>query len=157
MIGRGLNLGGVVAVAGTHPLLQENYGRLNGSDRAQRQLELLNLYSTARLMFRPTPGDVIITARKGTDEVVSVTHTWMLMNGLPDDVPVFYLQKARTLENVIEFKARVINQLRLEDYYEDNLHVLKGLQGQTQARLHHVRMVNPESLAYICEMLEAKS
>lgn len=157
MFGRGLDLDGVVAIIGTHPLLQENHGRLNGSDRAQRQLELLNLYSTARLMFRPTHGDVIITARKGTEEVVSVTHTWMLMNGLPDDVPVFYLQKARTLENVIVFKAGVINQLRLEDYYEDNLHVLKGLQGQTQARLHHVRMVNPESLAYICEMLEAKS
>lgn len=157
MIGRGLNLNGVVAVIGTHPLLRQNYGRLNGPDRAQRQLELLNLYSTARLMFRPTPGDVIITARKGTDEVVSVTHTWMLMHGLPEDVPVFYLQKARTLENVIEFKAGVINQLRLEDYYEDNLHVLKGLQGQTQARLHNVRMVNPESLAYVCEMLEAKN
>lgn len=157
MLGRGLNLNGVVAVIGTHPLLQEKYGRLNGPDRAQRQLELLNLYSTARLMFRPTSGDVIITARKGTDEVVSVTHTWMLMHGLPDDVPVFYLQKARTLENVVEFKAGVINQLRLEDYYEDNLHVLKGLQGQTQSRLHHVRTVNPDSLAYVCEMLEPKN
>ena len=157
MFGRGLDLDGVVAIIGTHPLLQEQYGRLNGTERAQRQLELLNLYSTARLMFRPTPGDVIITARNGIEEVVSVTHTWMLMHGLPDDVPVFYLQKGRTLENVIEFKAGVINQLRLEDYYEDNLHVLKGLQGQTQARLHHVRMVNPESLAYVCEMLESKS
>jgi len=30
MFGRGLDLDGVVAVIGTHPLLQEKYGRLNG-------------------------------------------------------------------------------------------------------------------------------
>ncbi len=125
----GLDLDGVLAsspLAATKP-----WGKMSGPERQQRRENLLFQYAQAHPLFleqlKPYMRFHVITARKNTPDVQSVTHEW-LHKHYPDRVlSVHFLDKSRSLKNVIAFKSDVLKKLGVTHFTEDNLEVLKGL------------------------------
>lgn len=103
------------------------WSRLKGHERAARQQRLLEHYLTAEPLLRPEGRFHVITARKSTTDVVDISLAW-LHRHYPDQIlGVHFLSAARTLENVINFKAKTLHELGVEHFTEDNKSVLRGL------------------------------
>lgn len=110
------------------PAPPKKWGLMKGSERRawKNQLELYYLRAEKLLEWDGT--SIVITARKNEVGTTSATVEWFLDNygKIPQ---LFFLEKSRSVENVVAFKAQVLRLHKIEEYYEDNKKVLKGLIG----------------------------
>lgn len=111
------------------PPSDKPWGRMNGLQRKQRKEDLLRFYRLATRLFEPPEEKfVVITARKDDPSVVHVTSQWLEAQFPKRITHLYMLVGARTVENVVEFKARSLRDCAATDFHEDNLRVLKGLE-----------------------------
>ena len=116
---------GVLAVKPT--VTGPAWSRLKGHEREARKMDLLTHYMAAEPLLRPEGKFHVITARKSDANVVDISLEW-LDKHYPNQVEqVHFLDKARTMENVINFKARILHELGAAHFTEDNKAVLRGL------------------------------
>jgi hypothetical protein len=81
--------------------------------------------SKAKVIFRPLKDDFhIITARPEVDR--KWTEAWLDENGIYP-IELIMAHKLLSLEEVIDFKARVIIWKRIDRYFEDNVKIVEGL------------------------------
>ena len=120
----GLDLDGVCAEKPAMP--EKRWGKMNGVERANRRNDLLKSYQNAKVLRAIPIGAVIVTARRGTTDVMEVTNNWFKANFA--EVPkIYFLMVSRTVENVIAFKKKVLVDEKITHFYEDNKQILAGL------------------------------
>lgn len=68
---------------------------------------------------------IIITSRRAKWQ--EMTQSWVFKYNLKPSAILFYDQKEKTREKIIEYKARILNSLNVEIYYEDDKIILEGL------------------------------
>lgn len=117
---------GVLAVKPPRPA--KPWGKMNGLERSAYQQQTLKHYMLAEALLVPVE-DIfhVITARKATPEVQRVSRHWLETRYGSRVLSVSFLQTARSIENVVKFKAEVLHALQVRRFIEDNLAVLKGL------------------------------
>lgn len=119
------DLDGVLAAK--PPERGKKWGKMNGDERQKWRDFLLRWYSQASVLIRPKKENfIVITARKNNPEVIEATNAWFKesFGFIPT---IFFLDGARTTENVIKFKAKILEENGINLYFEDNLAILKGL------------------------------
>ncbi len=123
----GYDLDGVLAQG--PPKSAKPWGRMTGPEREGRRQELLRFYGTAPTTgLRPLERRFdVITARKEDPEVRRVTTAW-LEQYFPKRVrTLVMLPVARSVKNVVAFKAENIIAMELTDFTEDNPQIVRGL------------------------------
>ena len=110
------------------PPSEMRWGRMDGSLRALRRMFLLDWYSAAKLLHDPREKFFwVISARKEDPEVRAVSMRW-LQSRFPGRIGhLFLLQGARTIRNVVTYKAQVISREGFTDFVEDNREVVRGV------------------------------
>jgi hypothetical protein len=106
------------------------WGKMNGEQRQQRRLDLLQFYANARPILKNLPGPiaVVITARKATPEIERITRQWLeTHHGELFCGQLELFNGTRSIENVVAFKAQKILEHGCTDFIEDNLQVVRGL------------------------------
>ena len=107
---------------------EKTFFKMNGEERKKRKEYLLSHYPIAKQLHIPKEEEfIIITARKEKNGVKEISRAWVDKNLPGKKVQIFFLQEAKTYKNVIKFKAEIINKFNIQNFYEDNLVVLKGL------------------------------
>lgn len=125
----GFDLDGVLAVG--PPASAKKWGYMKGHERTARLQELVVHYAQARVLFRPNAETFyVVTARKGTEQIRLVTEQWLVAAFGRRVAGLYLLAQSRSLVNVIAFKSRVIRNLGLTDFAEDNPAVVKGLRAE---------------------------
>lgn len=128
----GYDLDGVLAKA--PPPRPKPWSQMTGNERRLYDRRLLSHYKRAKPLYRPKRKDwVVVTARKALPDIQTTTLSWFRSNGFGRPI-VFFLQGARSINNVVEFKADIIDRLELTDFYEDNLSVVRGLRSKVGDR-----------------------
>lgn len=117
---------GVLAVGPPPP--EQPWGRMNGSMRAARLLQLLDHYSAATPLFDP-PEKIfwVISARKENPEVRAVSERWLRIRFKGRVQALYLLRGARTTENVVRYKSLTIAEEGFTDFTEDNVQVVRGV------------------------------
>ena len=106
----------------------KKWGLMKGPERKARQAFLLEHYRTADMIMNPPQEEfIVITARKGTPEIMQITWEWMDIYFKNRVKEIYFLDRPRTVPNVVEFKSGVIKDCRVHTFYEDNVRVLKGI------------------------------
>ena len=108
---------------------------------------------SAEVIVRPREKDVyIITSRKPKHKYI--TLNWLKENNIKPK-EVFFMDKARTRANMIEYKASLINRFQLEKYYEDDLKIVF----QLKKKCHNTQIiaVEPVIKKYKIEDFKKKS
>ena len=73
---------------------------------------------------------IVITGRKQED--AKATISWCDKYNLYSQ-KIYYMQKPRTRDNMIEHKANIINKLNIKVYYEDDAKIVKALDRKCKA------------------------
>lgn len=134
------DLDGVIALLNfdlTNPLFSKSWSRKNGEERKAYKEYVKNCYKNAVFGFDPTKivseNDpiIIITARKNDDEIRVITEEWISKQESlikhKGGLKIHYLNTGRSVKNVIEFKNSWISHYGIEEFYEDNKKILKGI------------------------------
>jgi len=102
---------------------------MNGAERHARLVFLRTWYSTAAPIWNPPDARfVVLSARKNTSDIVSITESWLNTRFGYYRVPYFILlPMPRTIRNVVAWKAERIRECGLTDFTEDNPRVVSGL------------------------------
>lgn len=119
----GYDLDGVICE--NSPKRKKPFFKQNSAERAEYKKERLNHCNNAELKLRPTGNFIIITARKTTPEKVA-TLRWLEKNELKPQA-IYFLDRAKTRENIIKFKADIINKNNLTAYYDDDYKICNKL------------------------------
>lgn len=114
---------GVLAEAPPHPA--KKWGYMNGGERRVHRAMLLEHYASARALIAPeTRTFAVITARSRWAQ--NVSEAW-LARYYPARWELFMLDEARTIRNVVAFKAKCLRELAATDFAEDNVTVVRAL------------------------------
>lgn len=125
---------GVLCVAPTPP--EKKYIKMNGEERIKYRENLINHYLNAAPLFVPEEEEfIIITARKNREDVQQASRLWLEKNLPGKKYQIFFLASPKTYQNVIKFKAEVLNTHNVSNFYEDNRTVLKGLKKLVKCNL----------------------
>lgn len=119
---------------------EKSFFKMNGVERKERNAYLRHHYAYAAPLHIPAEESlIIITARKFHKPVQNFTRFWTTKHLRGKEIQIHFLREARTIKNVAKFKNRVIAELGITDFVEDNLRVLKEMkkQGTTALRLHY--------------------
>ena len=118
------DLDGVIAEK--PPKAAKRWGRMNGAERRARKESLLAWYRSAGCLRTITSEDVVITARKAEPMIISATREWFYRtHGFCPTIE--FLDRSRTIKNVVEFKAAMLEKHGVTEFYEDNKVVLRGI------------------------------
>lgn len=110
------------------PFPPKKWGLMKGHERVAWKEQLLELYRTAEKLLDPDEARFhVITARKDDPRVVTATLGWLRLTFGERLRGVRFLQESRSLQNVVPYKARTIQDLHIEEFTEDNLQVVRGL------------------------------
>jgi hypothetical protein len=105
-----------------------SFFKMTGQQRKNRDEYLLKHYTIANPLFIPLEKEfIIITARKEKLQTVNATEYWCDKYLLGKKFKIFFLQKARCIKNVAEFKNKIIEQNNISEFSEDNMKVLKAI------------------------------
>lgn len=133
------DLDGVIALLNfdpKHPTCQKSWSNKNGEERKAYKEYVKSLYRNATLgldprnIVDPMKPIIIITARKADDDVIAMTMEWLKEKGVayhPGGLRCHFLDKGRTVKNVIAFKSKWLKEYAIEEFFEDNKKVLKGI------------------------------
>ena len=119
----GYDLDGVICA--NSPKRDKPFIKQNSKEREEYSKKRITHCLTAKLMFRPIDDFVIITARKKEDEKIA-TFAWLKEHNLAP-INVYFLTGVKTRENIIKFKAKIINDLQLIEFSDDDPKIVKGL------------------------------
>lgn len=81
----------------------------------------------------------IITGRRPRWE--KVTFDWLKKNKVNPISVFFFTDKCKTRENIIKYKANLINKLKVDIYYEDDEIIIKNL----EKLCLKTKIINPKS------------
>ena len=94
---------------------------------------LVDALKTAKVIYTPKSEFVIITARKGSEIVHKATTEWVHQT-FPNCKRVYFVEGSTA--KVIEEKARLIKELNLTDFTDNNREILAGIKKlETGAKL----------------------
>lgn len=114
---------GVLAEA--PPPAPKKWGLMKGPERAARKQLLLEHYARARPLLAPETRDfLVITARSLWAQAVS--EEW-LRRYYPLRWGLDMLEEARTIRNVVRFKAASLRDYGATDFAEDNVQIVRAL------------------------------
>lgn len=114
---------GVLAEAPPHPA--KKWGLMKGPERAARKAQLLEHYARARPLLTPeTRSFAVITARSQWAKPVSMDWLKRYYAGRWE---LWTLLEARTIPNVVAFKAQALRDYGATDFAEDNVTVVRAL------------------------------
>ena len=99
-------------------LAHVNYQSIFGST------SLIDALNNAKVIYTPKSEFVIITARKGSEEVHKTTTQWVNKT-FPNCKRVYFV--SGNTEKVIQEKARLIKELNLTDFTDNNREILAGI------------------------------
>jgi hypothetical protein len=118
----GYDLDGVICR--NSPKRKKPFFKQTGAERKEYQEERLIHFKNVEVKLKPMEEFIIITARKLKEKVV--TLEWLKKNNL-NPKEVYFLEGTKTRENIIKYKAGVINKNKLEKYYDDDEKICKKL------------------------------
>jgi hypothetical protein len=121
----GYDIDGVLASKPTPS--DKKWGRMNGIERREYKLALLDQYANATPLLVPTEPFIAISARKEDPAVRRVTTEWLMSRYGVLAEEVVLLPRSRSIENVIDFKSAAILNYQITEFTEDNKKILKGL------------------------------
>ena len=91
------------------------------------------------ILYRPEPHDIIITGRS----YQSATRTYQELRELDCNCAVYFnpvFSKDVTLQNAMEWKAKIIGMLGIEQFFEDDIAQIDFIrQLHPNVLLHHVK------------------
>lgn len=97
---------------------------------------LANVFRGAKVIRTPERPFVVITARPhDTQAIKNATREW-LREHQPNFVRIYYVSGSE--QEIIRGKARLIEQLNLTDYYDNNEKIVAKLRELTTATIHKV-------------------
>lgn len=100
------------------------------------QRGLANVFRSAKVIRTPTEPFVVITARPhDTQAIKNATREW-LNEHQPNFTRIYYVSGSE--QEIIRGKARLIDQLNLTDYYDNNEQIVAKLRELTSATIHKV-------------------
>jgi hypothetical protein len=106
----------------------KKYRFMNGKERKEYKQKLLKGYLIASKLYEPKEDNFyVISARKMEQVIYFISKDWLSRNFGERVLALHLLDKSRTYENVIRFKAETIKKLGIERHYEDDEKVLKGI------------------------------
>jgi hypothetical protein len=130
----GYDLDGVIC--GESPKRKKPFFKQNAAERKAYAKKRLLHCRKAKLKIKPTGRFIIVTARKQIEQPATVM--WLKNNGICPEA-IYFLDKAKTRENIIKFKSDVINTNNLVKYYDDDKEICKQLIGLCQnTKIIHV-------------------
>lgn len=122
------DMDGVLAAPVPDSFFVKKWRHMNGVERLQRHKNLVEWYKIAGLLLTPGVKEFhVITARKGVEDVRTVTREWFKINYPHNTVHLHMLSGSRTIENVVKFKGDVLKTIGASDYTEDNWDIVRGL------------------------------
>jgi len=111
------------------PKRPKPFSRQSQSEREAFDEFLKEFYKTSKLVRRPRDNAYFITGRK--KKFQTVTEKRLNELGIRFR-KVFYMDRPKTRQNLIEFKSEIINRLELDVYYEDDPLIAKELAKRCQ-------------------------
>lgn len=100
------------------------------------QRGLANVFRGAKVIRTPDRPFVVITARPhDTQAMKNATREW-LREHQPNFTRIYYVSGSE--QEIIRGKARLIEQLNLTDYYDNNADIVNKLRELTTATIHKV-------------------
>ena len=106
-------------------VLDKKWSECRGSERIIFQQIKRYHCATAPLLRIPKEKKfVIITGRSA--KLQYITSDWLEKNKIKPS-KVFFIDRNRTRNNMIDFKSEKINELKLKIYYEDDPKIIKSL------------------------------
>lgn len=106
---------------------KKSWRHMNGRERGERREELLAHYATAKPLFLPPMGQVFFVVTARSLWAREVTGRWLDKHHGRSVVELVMNEGARTIENVVVFKAAFLRAKFVTDYAEDNRAVVRGL------------------------------
>lgn len=119
-------------LAESPPASTKPWGQMNGRERAQRQQALLDHYGKAQPLLIPKEPFIVISARKETADIRFVSTQWLKTHHQHNFQELHLLPIARTIKNVVTFKAAILQHTQATTFTEDNRNILKGLKSITE-------------------------
>lgn len=119
----GYDLDGVIT--DNSPKRDKPFIKQNSEERKAYSRLRMDHCLNGKLMFKPEGDFIIATARKKDDER-AVTLLWLKKHNI-NPINVYFLEEAKTRENIIKFKAQIINQLNLAEFSDDDPKIVRAL------------------------------
>lgn len=119
----GYDLDGVICE--NSPKRSKPFFEQNSEERAKHKIIRLEHCLNGKLIFKPKGDFIIATARK-TDEEKAATLSWLKKNKI-NPATIYFLKEAKTRENIIKFKADIINSLELTEFTDDDPKIVARL------------------------------
>ena len=112
------------------PANHKPWRKMKGPERAAHQDMLKDWYGKAKGLYWPTERAFhVITARSEANR--AITERWLARHfggkNAREVVELHMFSGARTIANVVEYKARVLKRIKATDYSEDNRDVVRAL------------------------------
>jgi hypothetical protein len=97
---------------------------------------LANVFRSAKVIRTPDEPFIVITARPhDTRAMRNATREW-LREHQPNFTRIFYVSGSE--QEIIRGKARLIDQLNITDFYDNNADIVAKLRELTTATIHKV-------------------
>ena len=118
------DIDGVLA-AGPPPSIKK-WGRMNGQERSERKLFLVEWYKNASPLYLPPENKFYaFSARKNEENVFIATKEWLTKHFPERILGIELLSDSRSVLNAATFKSNMVKYYNVEKHYEDNKQVLK--------------------------------
>lgn len=102
----------------------------------RNRLSLSQIFERARVIRTPDKPFIVITARPHENRSQrQATLDWLRKNQ-PNYKGIRYVSGSET--QIIETKARIINELNLTDFFDNNENIVAELRKKTTAKIHKV-------------------
>lgn len=113
----------------TMPKPPKAWGKMMGTERNAWKQKLLQEYQKAVPLLIPPENQkfIVISARKNDIEVHKITLNWLFTFYKKNLTGLFLLEDSRSIENVVNFKTKILKNYFVNDFVEDNWQVVKGI------------------------------
>lgn len=103
----------------------KTYRQMNGVERKKyKELKLKHIINAKCIKRTSGTKIYIITARK--NDLREETESWLIKNNIIYDT-LLMLDEARTRDNIIRFKTRMIQNYNIQRFYEDDPKIARKL------------------------------
>lgn len=127
----GYDLDGVIANT-NKPQAKEFY-RDNKIDWKEYNKEVYKAYKHSVLIRNPKGSFYIITGRSKMFR--RITFKWLEEKGVKP-IQAYFIDRKRTLENMIKFKVEKIKELNITEFYEDEPKIARELSKLTNIKIY---------------------
>lgn len=97
---------------------------------------LATIYRNAKVIRTPDTPFIVITARGHTDPLQRMATLEWLKKNQPNFRGIRYVDGGE--QEKIQGKAKVINEMNITDYYDNNPDIVSALRKLTKAKIHKV-------------------